>query len=403
MTDRPRLLVVTNDFPPRPGGIQSFLQGVVTRLPTDQVVVLTSRWRDWEQWDADVPFTVVRQDTKVLLPTTQVRRHAVSLFREHGCTDVWFGAAAPLGLLAPALRKAGARRVVATTHGHEAGWTVVPALRLLLRRVASGVDVLTYLGEYTRSRLAAAIGPHAGKLQRLVPAVDAEQFRPNAGGASIRADLGWSDRPVVVCVSRLMPRKGQDALVEALPEIRRRVPGAALLLVGGGPARSRIEELAGKYGVTEHVHITGSVSFDRLPEYYTAGDVFAMPCRDRLRAHQLVSQCLVVGDQKPFIAALVTIDEEAFPAWRAAHGKPDSATVADLADDEDLRTAIQGAIDEANKAVSKAEAIKAFAILGADWTVDSGELTPSLKVKRNVILDRYAGEIEKLYSGKKPE
>jgi phosphatidylinositol alpha-1,6-mannosyltransferase len=283
MTGQPRLLVVTNDFPPRPGGIQSFLQGVVTRLPPDQVVVLTSRWRDWEQWDANRPFRVVRHDTKVLLPTSQVRRHAVELFCEHECTDVWFGAAAPLGLLGPALRKAGARRIVATTHGHEAGWTVVPALRLLLRRVASGVDVLTYLGDYTKSRLIPAVGPHADKLQRLVPAVDAEQFRPNDGGATVRAELGWSDRPVIVCVSRLMPRKGQDVLVEALPEIRRRVPDAALLLVGGGPARSRIDELATRHGVTEHVHVTGSVPFDRLPAYYAAGDVFAMPCRDRLR------------------------------------------------------------------------------------------------------------------------
>jgi phosphatidylinositol alpha-1,6-mannosyltransferase len=153
----------------------------------------------------------------------------------------------------------------------------------LLRRVASGVDVLTYLGDYTKSRLIPAVGPHADKLQRLVPAVDAEQFRPNDGGATVRAELGWSDRPVIVCVSRLMPRKGQDVLVEALPEIRRRVPDAALLLVGGGPARSRIDELATRYGVTEHVHVTGSVPFDRLPAYYAAGDVFAMPCRDRLR------------------------------------------------------------------------------------------------------------------------
>jgi long-chain acyl-CoA synthetase len=112
---------------------------------------------------------------------------------------------------------------------------------------------------------------------------------------------------------------------------------------------------------------------------------------------------MVVGDQKPFIAALVTIDEEAFPAWRAAHGKPDTATVADLADDPDLRALIQGAIDEANKAVSKAEAIKAFRILGEDWTVDTGELTPSLKVKRNVVLENHAADVEKLYSGKKPE
>jgi long-chain acyl-CoA synthetase len=134
----------------------------------------------------------------------------------------------------------------------------------------------------------------------------------------------------------------------------------------------------------------------------TAGGKNVAPAvlEDRLRAHALVSQCMVVGDQKPFIAALVTIDEEAFPAWKSSHSKPDSASVADLAEDSDLRAEIQGAVDEANKAVSKAEAIKAFRILDEDWTVESGHLTPSLKVKRNVVADTYAKEIDKLYSGK---
>jgi long-chain acyl-CoA synthetase len=133
----------------------------------------------------------------------------------------------------------------------------------------------------------------------------------------------------------------------------------------------------------------------------TAGGKNVAPAvlEDRLRAHALVSQCMVVGDQKPFIAALVTIDEEAFPDWKKSHGKPDSATVADLVDDPDLRGEIQGAIDEANKAVSKAEAIKAFAILGDDWTVETGEITPSLKVKRNVVAEKYTKAVDKLYAG----
>ncbi|HEX3705608.1 MAG TPA: AMP-dependent synthetase/ligase [Mycobacteriales bacterium] len=134
----------------------------------------------------------------------------------------------------------------------------------------------------------------------------------------------------------------------------------------------------------------------------TAGGKNVAPAvlEDRLRAHALVSQCMVVGDQKPFIAALVTIDDEAFPAWKAAHSKPESASVGDLAEDTDLRATVQGAVDEANKAVSKAEAIKAFTILGADWTVETDEITPSLKVKRNVVAAKYAKEIDKLYSGK---
>jgi phosphatidylinositol alpha-1,6-mannosyltransferase len=277
-----RLLVVTNDFPPRPGGIQSFVQGVVSRLPAEQVVVLTSRWRGCDEWDALQPYRVVRHNTSVMLPTPGVQRHAVALLQEHGCTAVWFGAAAPLGLLAPALRRAGAQRQVATTHGHEVGWAMVPASRSLLRRIASNVDVLTYLGDYTRGRLAKAIAPHQDGLRRLVPGVDASVFRPDAGGAELRKQLGLSDRPVVVAVSRLMPRKGQDVLVQALPEIRRLVPDAALVLVGGGPSRKRLVGLAQDGGVSDHVVFSGTVSHTDLPAWYGVGDVFAMPCRERL-------------------------------------------------------------------------------------------------------------------------
>jgi phosphatidylinositol alpha-1,6-mannosyltransferase len=277
-----RLLVVTNDFPPRPGGIQSFVHGIVSRLPPEQVVVLTSRWRGWEEWDRTQPYEIVRADTSVLLPTMGARRQAVEVFRAHDCDDVWFGAAAPLGLLAGPLRRAGAARIIATTHGHEAGWTTLPAARLLLRRIAAGVDVVTYLGDYTRSRLAPALGPHADRLRRLVPAVDSSLFAPDRGGVDRRTELGLADRAVVVCVSRLMPRKGQDRLVEALPAIRRRVPEAALVLVGGGPIRDRLTDSARRLGVGDDVVITGSVEHEALPAWYGVGDVFAMPCRERL-------------------------------------------------------------------------------------------------------------------------
>ena len=135
----------------------------------------------------------------------------------------------------------------------------------------------------------------------------------------------------------------------------------------------------------------------------TAGGKNVAPAvlEDRLRANPLISQCMVVGDQKPFIACLVTIDEEAFPDWKSKNGKPKDASVADLADDEDLRAAVQAAIDDANKAVSKAEAIKAFRIVEDDWTIETGHLTPSLKLKRNVVLKDHEKDIEALYSAPK--
>jgi len=276
-----RVLVVTNDFPPRPGGIQSFVHGLVSRLPPGDVVVLTSRWRGWQEWDAEQPYEIVRADTSVLLPTPAVRRQAAELLRSRGCSAVWFGAAAPLGLLAPALRRAGADRLVATTHGHEVGWSMLPAARPLLRRIAASVDVVTYLGGFTRRHLARALGGHADRLRRLTPGVDATVFRPGCG-TGVRASLGLADRPVAVCVSRLMPRKGQDVLLRALPSIRAAVPDAALLLVGGGPSRGDLERYVDRNGLREHVVLTGSVPAAELPAYYGAGDVFAMPCRTRL-------------------------------------------------------------------------------------------------------------------------
>jgi phosphatidylinositol alpha-1,6-mannosyltransferase len=277
-----RLLLVTNDFPPRPGGIQSFLHGIVSRLPPEDVVVLTSRWRGWQEWDETQPYVIVRHDTSVLLPTPAVRRHALALLAEHGCSQVWFGAAAPLGLLAPALRAAGATRLVATTHGHEVGWAALPGTSAALRRVASSVDTVTYLGDYTRGRLAGAIKPYDDRLRRLAPAVDSSVFSPAARDPARREQLGLAGRPVVVAVSRLMPRKGQDMLIRALPQIRRRVDGTALLLVGGGPSRARLERLAADNGVADHVVFTGSVSHADLPSWYGVGDVFAMPVRERL-------------------------------------------------------------------------------------------------------------------------
>ncbi|MBI1349798.1 MAG: AMP-binding protein [Actinomycetales bacterium] len=119
---------------------------------------------------------------------------------------------------------------------------------------------------------------------------------------------------------------------------------------------------------------------------------------DRLRANWLVSQCMVVGDNKPFIGCLVTIDPESFPAWKKQAGKPDSATVADMVDDPDLNAAIQSAVNDANKAVSHAEAIKKFTILGVDWTEEGGQITPSLKLKRNVVMKEFAADVEGLYS-----
>ncbi|MEW2809386.1 glycosyltransferase family 4 protein [Streptomyces massasporeus] len=284
-----KTLIVTNDFPPRPGGIQAFLHNMALRLDPQQLVVYASTWKRTREgveatraFDAEQPFTVVRDRTTMLLPTPGATRRAVGLLREHGCASVWFGAAAPLGLMAPALRGAGAERLVATTHGHEAGWAQLPAARQLLRRIGDATDTITYLGEYTRSRIAPALTPGAAaRMAQLPPGVDEKTFHPGSGGDEVRARLGLTDRPVVVCVSRLVRRKGQDTLIRALPRILATEPDTVLLIVGGGPYEKDLRRLAHETGVASAVRFTGAVPWSELPAHYGAGDVFAMPCRTR--------------------------------------------------------------------------------------------------------------------------
>ncbi len=283
----PRTLVVTNDFPPRQGGIESFVLALTARMPADDVVVYTSRsglgTAVDAAHDATLPFTVHRDRARTLLPTPLVARTAKALLRDNACDAVLFGAAAPLGLLAGGLRGAGARRIAGLTHGHETWWARVPGTRQALRRIGDDCDVLTFLGDYTRRCIARALSPvAAARMVRLPPGVDPEMFRPGCGGDTVRRRLGIAaSRPVVACIARLKPRKGQDTLIRAMPEVLQTVPDALLLIVGGGPYRSRLEQLVEEVGVGDAVHFTGPVPWPDLPPYFDAAQAFAMPCRTR--------------------------------------------------------------------------------------------------------------------------
>lgn len=285
----PKVLIVTNDFPPRSGGIQSFVHALAARLPAGGVVVYAPAWPGAAEFDAQQAFPVVRHRTSLMLPVPSVARRARETLIEHGCDTIVFGAAAPLGLLAPYLRRAGASKVIALTHGHEAGWAALPGARNLLRKIGDYADVVTYLGEYTRVRLARAMSRSAAaKMVRLAPGVDNSAFRPGAGGAAVRERLGIPERAqVVVCVSRLVPRKGQDTLIRAWPRVLTEAgadaaqPSPVLLIVGDGPYGRKLRNLALRLGVADSVIFAGSVPWGELPAHYDAGTVFAMPCRTR--------------------------------------------------------------------------------------------------------------------------
>ncbi|MEY3156843.1 MAG: hypothetical protein RL257_863 [Actinomycetota bacterium] len=278
------ILLVTNDFGPRAGGIESFVIGLLERIPVGEVVVYTSFQPDHESYDqkwlSDYQVRVIRDKSKVLLPTPRVIRELQALIRQNSITKVWFGAAAPLGVASRWLRKAGATRIVALTHGHEVWWSKIWPFSWAISEIGKQVDYLTYLGTFTKS----ALSPHikdASKLIRVAPGIDTDHFSP-CDSMSLRQRHGLGSRPTIVSVGRLVHRKGQDRLIEALPKVLESIPDAALVLVGEGPYRKHLDGLVNKYDLSGNVFFIGRINFAELPNYIGMGDVFAMPSRSRL-------------------------------------------------------------------------------------------------------------------------
>ena len=277
-------LFITNDFPPRPGGIQTFVYELVRQFPSSDVTVISSTWDGADQFDQSHNFEVVRSNTKVLLPTRETLSLARKIIVAKNVKTVIFGAAAPLALLAKPLRALGVERIIAFTHGHEGGWAKTPVTKQALRKIGNDVDVLTYLTQYTKAEISKGLSSDAvAKMRQLLPAVDPQFFNPGnqVAGNILREQVGFAGRPTIVSVSRLMARKGHDELIKAMPELKKLIPGIALLIVGEGSYRNNLENLIIKLDLELDVHLTGKVPYLELPAWYGAGDVFAMPCRTR--------------------------------------------------------------------------------------------------------------------------
>lgn len=282
----PPTLVVTNDFPPRIGGIESFV-AAACRLLDDDVVVHTSGPSGAGATDAARPFPVVR-DGELLLPTLRVARRAADLVRAYGATRVLVGAAMPLGLLAPALRRAGAETVVALTHGHEVWWATVPGARSALRRVGDACDHLTTISDYTARRIAPALSPAArARLLRLPPVLDPDLFDLDVFDPDLvdrRPGRAPVDAPTVVAVGRFVAQKGLDLLLRAWPGVVAGLgPDRAprLVLVGDGPQRPRLQRLAEQPPVAGTVTFTGALDAVGVARHLRAAQVFALPVRTR--------------------------------------------------------------------------------------------------------------------------
>lgn len=280
------VLFVTNDFGPRAGGIETFIIGLIQRRPFGQTIVYTSSQPESEQYDADwmknYGVRVIRDRSKILLPTPRVAFQLRRIIKSEGITTAAFGAAAPLGLLSASMKRAGVLRTVALTHGHEVWWAKVFPFNILLRRIGATVDVLTYLGEFTRNAIASALTAKAkSAMVKIAPGIDVDHFSPSDASA-LRQSLGLADKKVIVSVGRLVHRKGQDHLIESMPEILEVVPNAHLLLVGQGPYRDYLQQLVTKNALEDSVTFIGRIQYADLPQYICVGDIFAMPSRSRL-------------------------------------------------------------------------------------------------------------------------
>jgi len=282
----PRILCITNDFGPRAGGIETFVIGLIERLPFGSVIVYTSAQESSApydlKWLQDFGVEVVRDKSKILLPTPGVAYCVNALVRERKISTVFFGAAAPLGLLSKGLRRAGVKEIVALTHGHEVWWSKVFPFTLAMKIISRQVNTLTYLGEFTRNAISKSVTKVAAQsMVKIAPGIDTDHFSPQ-DARELRNELGLSEKKVIVSVGRLVHRKGQDVLIEAMPAIIKDVPDAHLLMIGEGPYRGYLENRVKALGIQESVTFIGRIQYVDLPMYLCVGDLFVMPSRSRL-------------------------------------------------------------------------------------------------------------------------
>jgi phosphatidylinositol alpha-1,6-mannosyltransferase len=278
--DVPATLLVTNDFPPRVGGIQRTLEALWNSLPPDRVSVLAPEWPGAVNVDRAAAYPVVREPGGFAWPTPGFARRLRNVIKETGAEVVLFGDAFPLAALGPRLAATGTPYLVAA-HGFDYWLSVVPGAHAMLRRMTSRASRVPVMCSEFIARTVRTAVPSRVPVSVLYPGADIDAFRPGLPTDDLRERYGIDDRPLVVCVSRLVARKGLDVLIRGIADVRRHVPGATLLIVGAGPYEARLRTLAAG-APAGAVVFAGEVSEQDLPRHYAAADVFAMPCRTRL-------------------------------------------------------------------------------------------------------------------------
>lgn len=275
-----KTLIVTNDFPPKVGGVSHYVDEIVRRFAPGKVRVFAPAWPGAAAFDAAYPHEVIRWGSRVLIPTPGARDRIVDLVRADRPDVLVFGAALPFALLGGAVRRRTGVPFAAFTHGVEVGWGRIPTGRAVLRRIAREASLLTAVSGWTERVLRSVVGP-GPRIEFLPPGVDTTLFHPDVSDELVRARHALDGGPVICSVSRLVPRKGQDQIIKALPEIANEFPGVRFLIVGSGRYERRLRTLARARRVADRVLFAGRVPYEELPGYFRSGDVFAMPCRSR--------------------------------------------------------------------------------------------------------------------------
>jgi len=280
-----KILLVTNDLGPRAGGIETFILGLLDQLDGSQIVIYTAAQKESADFDAALSaktgVIVIRDKSSILLPTPAVNRRVRAVMQRYQSEVIWFGAAMPLAWMSGLLKRAGARHIVALTHGHEVWWAKLPPFRQIFAHSTKSIDVLTYLGEFTRSAMALIVARSCSMVQ-IAPGISVDHFSPGVKSEKLIKELALEGKSVLVSVGRLVHRKGQDKLLAALPQIIAQHPDVVLLFVGVGPRQKKLDQLVRHHELQEYVRFVGRVTYDKLPEYFRLGDLFVMPSRSRL-------------------------------------------------------------------------------------------------------------------------
>ena len=278
----PRTLFVTNDFPPRIGGAQSYYWGVIRTLDPTEVAILAPAHIDAAAFDATHPYTVVRASTSVLWSTRAMLHTVEQMAEREGAELIQLGHPLPAGMLGPQLRQRRGLPYVVFLGGAEGTLPgAVPGATNLLRHVLGKASMLLTVSEYTAGAARKQTGGRV-PAEVLRPPLPVDDFAPASGdeAAALRDRMGI-DGPLVVCVGRLVPRKGQDKLIDALALLRRDFPHLHLALIGQGRLATALYDRAQKRGVGERVHLTGALTDAAMKDWLRAADLFASPCRSR--------------------------------------------------------------------------------------------------------------------------